>query len=112
MQLTASQVRYLLAIYGLSAKRAEVSSSDIAAKLNVTRPSVNKMLQVLSDKKLLEKKRYGSARLTNLGNDVSKDYDHRVMRLAEKLTYSLDMSIDDINLCSIIIISELPNLSV
>lgn len=55
MQLTASQVRYLLAIAELSKKSVSVSSSDIADKLQVTRPSVNKMVEVLSGKKLLEK---------------------------------------------------------
>lgn len=78
MQLTASQLKYLLAIAELSQTRALVSSSDIADKLKVTRPSVNKMLKVLSSKELLEKKRYGTVRLTDFGVQFSSECTERV----------------------------------
>ena len=111
MQLTASQVRYLLAISELSEKRAAVSSSDIADMLKVTRPSVNKMLEVLSSKNLLEKKRYGTVRLTDLGVEISNDCGERVSRLSDKLADSLGFASDDIKRCSIILVSEMPDLT-
>lgn len=111
MQLTASQIRYLLAIAELSQKRACVSSSDIADKLQVTRPSVNKMLAVLSDKSLLEKKRYGAVQLTDLGAKISNDCGERVVRLSDKLSGTLGFAPGDSKRCSIILISEMPNLT-
>ncbi len=111
MQLTASQIRYLLAIAELSQKRACVSSSDIADKLQVTRPSVNKMLAVLSDKSLLEKKRYGAVQLTDLGAKISSDCGERVVRLSDKLSGTLGFAPGDSKRCSIILISEMPNLT-
>lgn len=111
MHLTASQVKYLLAIAELSETRTSVSSSDIANRLNVTRPSVNKMLEVLSGKKLLEKKRYGAVHLTDLGVEISNDCGERVARLAIKLTNALGFAPDDVKRCSIILVSEMPDLA-
>ncbi len=111
MRLTASQVRYLLTIAELSEKRARVSSSDIANQLKVTRPSVNKMLEVLSGKHLLEKRRYGAVLLTELGVEISTDCRARVARLSHKLADSLGFSPDDVRRCSIILVSEMPDLA-
>ncbi len=111
MQLTASQVRYLLAIAELSQKSASVSSSDIADKLQVTRPSVNKMLTVLSGKRLLEKRRYGTVHLTDLGVKISSDCGARVTLLSDKLAGVLGFAPDDSKRCSIILVSEMPHLA-
>ncbi len=111
MQLTASQVRYLLAIADLSQKKTPVSSSDIADKLQVTRPSVNKMLSVLSEKKLLEKRRYGTVNLTALGVEISGDCGKRVSLLSDKLAGALGFAPDDSKRCSIILVSEMPDLA-
>lgn len=111
MQLTASQVRYLLAIAELSQKKTPVSSSDIADRLQVTRPSVNKMLSVLSEKSLLEKKRYGTVQLTALGAEISNDCNDRVSRMSDKLSGAFGCAPDDSRRCSIILVSEMPDLA-
>lgn len=111
MQLTASQLKYLLAIAELSQTRALVSSSDIADKLKVTRPSVNKMLEVLSSKELLEKKRYGTVRLTDFGVQFSSECTERVMKLSIRLANSLCFGSDDIKRCAILLVSALPDLA-
>lgn len=110
MQLTASQVKYLLAIAELSQTRALVSSSDIADKLKVTRPSVNKMLEVLSNKGLLEKKRYGAIRLTDFGAQFASECAERVTKLSIRLADTLCLAHEDIKRCSILLVSELPDL--
>lgn len=111
MQLTASQVKYLLTIAELSQTRALVSSSDIADKLKVTRPSVNKMLEALSSKGLLEKKRYGTVRLTNFGIHFSSECAERVTKLSIRLANSLNFAPDDIKRCAILLVSGLPDLA-
>lgn len=89
MLLTASQERYLLAIYELTSKGGEVSSSEIADLLGVSRPSVSRMLNTLAREKMLEKERYGLVRLTDLGMIYSAGCIERVMNLSYKLADSL-----------------------
>lgn len=59
MELTNTNVRYLLTIYHLSQARLEVSSKDIAQTLDVSRASVTSMMSILTDKRLVTKERYG-----------------------------------------------------
>ena len=49
MELTNTNVRYLLTIYHLSQARLEVSSKDIAQTLDVSRASVTSMMSILTD---------------------------------------------------------------
>ena len=51
MELTNTNVRYLLTIYHLSQARLEVSSKDIAQTLDVSRASVTSMMSILTDKR-------------------------------------------------------------
>ena len=51
MELTNTNVRYLLTIYHLSQARLEVSSKDIAETLAVSRASVTSMMAILTDKR-------------------------------------------------------------
>ena len=55
MELTNTNIRYLLTIYDLSQVRLEVSSKDIAASLAVSRASVTSMMSILIDKNLVDK---------------------------------------------------------
>ena len=67
MELTNTNVRYLLTIYHLSQARLEVSSKDIAQTLDVSRASVTSMMSILTDKRLVTKERYGKITLTETG---------------------------------------------
>ena len=67
MELTNTNVRYLLTIYHLSQARLEVSSKDIAQTLDVSRASVTSMMSILTDKRLVTKERYGKVHLTDDG---------------------------------------------
>lgn len=67
MELTNTNVRYLLTIYHLSQARLEVSSKDIAESLAVSRASVTSMMAILCGKCLVAKERYGKVHLTDDG---------------------------------------------
>ena len=72
MELTNTNIRYLLTIYDLSQVRLEVSSKDIAASLAVSRASVTSMMSILIDKNLVDKERYGKIHLTGLGRALAR----------------------------------------
>ena len=73
MELTNTNIRYLLTIYDLSKVRLEVSSKDIARSLAVSRASVTSMMSILIDKRLVDKERYGKIHLTGLGRTLARD---------------------------------------
>ena len=80
--LSTAQMRYLYKIYQISLSKPEVLSADIARKLKVSKPSVVKMLSVLSEKKLIFKKRYGKISITDSGVQVAQEYEQRIQTLA------------------------------
>ena len=59
MELTSGQARYLLAVYHLGLGARGVRCADIARMLDVTRPSVVKMLSFFSQRCLIARERYG-----------------------------------------------------
>ena len=67
MELSQAHLRYLLAIGQLSQGKAAVSSAQVARALQVSRPSVTRMLTVLAEKNLVTKARYGKITLTETG---------------------------------------------
>ena len=67
MELSQAHLRYLLAIGELSQGKAAVSSTQVARVLQVSRPSVTRMLAVLAEKDLVTKERYGKIALTETG---------------------------------------------
>ena len=50
MELTAAHLRYLLAIYEVSQTHLDICSRSIAEKLNVTKPSVVRIMNLLTDR--------------------------------------------------------------
>ena len=67
MELSQAHLRYLLAIGRLAREQAAVSSAQVARALQVSRPSVTRMLTVLAEKDLVTKARYGKITLTETG---------------------------------------------
>lgn len=67
MELSQAHLRYLLAIGELSQGKAAVSSTQVARVLQVSRPSVTRMLAVLAEKDLVTKERYGKITLRRRG---------------------------------------------
>ena len=64
MELSSAHLRYLLAIGQLSQGTGAVSSAQVARALQVSRPSVTRMLAILAEKDLVTKERYGKITLT------------------------------------------------
>lgn len=73
MELTNSQEEYLKTIYILEKNNKKVRVTDIAIKLNITKPSVNKAINLLKDLNLIDYKAYGNIKLTDLGKNLSKE---------------------------------------
>lgn len=83
--MTAAQMRYLYKIYEISNKKSEVLSADVARKLNVSKPSVVKMLSVLSEKRMVEKEYYGRVNITEKGIEAAKRFEICVNCIKERL---------------------------
>ena len=72
MGLTNSQEEYLKAIYVLSNNNQEIRVTDIAKKLNITKPSVNKGIKNLASINMVNYKTYGEITLTEEGKKEAK----------------------------------------
>ncbi|MAD97829.1 MAG: iron-dependent repressor [Flavobacteriaceae bacterium] len=90
-----SEENYLKAIYQLSSITKDgVSTNDIAKKLETKASSVSDMIKRLSEKKLIEYKKYYGVRLTKEGEHIACSVvrKHRLWEvfLVDKLNFSWD----------------------
>ena len=108
MELTNTNIRYLLAIYDLSLVRLEVSSKDIAKALTVSRASVTSMMTSLIDKNLVDKERYGKIHLTGLGRTLARELAGQAGQLARDLQTRMDLSGEEAWKAACAAVSELP----
>lgn len=109
MELTCTNVRYLLTIYHLSRARLEVSSKDIACSLEVSRASVTSMMGVLTDKELVTKERYGKVHLTRTGIHLARALATQTDELARDLGSRMGLSGEEAWKAACAAISELPH---
>lgn len=72
--LSASAIKYLLAISGLCKDGKGVRCVDVSTELNVTKPSAHHMIQSLCDAGLAERERYGAVYLTDEGREAAALY--------------------------------------
>lgn len=70
--MNQSQEDYLEAIYVLSKEDEHVRMSDVAKHLSVSKPSVNKAINLLQEKGYLTHQHYGSILLTEEGRTLAK----------------------------------------
>ena len=73
MNLTSSQEEYLKTIYILSKTEKEIRVTDIAQKLEITKPSVNRAIKNLKDINLLNYETYGEIKLTQEGEKIAQE---------------------------------------
>ena len=73
MNLTVSQEEYLKTIYILSKTEKEIRVTDIAKKLGITKPSVNRAIKGLKTLNLLNYETYGNISLTAEGEKISQE---------------------------------------
>lgn len=71
--LSASIIRYLIALNALD-KKCGIRCVDIAERLGLTKPSVHRMMEALSDRALVQKVKYGMVFLTEEGRELSVRY--------------------------------------
>lgn len=77
-KLSSSQEDYLKEIYLMSLKGDEVRVTDIALKLGISKPSVNKAINLLKQMGYISHEHYGSIELTpegqELGREIAENY--------------------------------------
>ena len=96
MELSQAHLRYLLAIGELSQGKAAVSSTQVARVLQVSRPSVTRMLAVLAEKDLVTKERYGKITLTETGAALAHQLQAGLRDLERRLpALGLDLDRDE-----------------
>jgi Mn-dependent DtxR family transcriptional regulator len=74
---------YLEVIYELINKKGYATQTDIAESLNVSLPSVSKMLQRLDESKYLKYEKYRGVNLTEEGIEVAKNIHEKHTILSE-----------------------------
>lgn len=78
--LTKSIEDYIEAIYIIEQEKEQIKSVDIASKLGVSRPAVNKAMNELNNLNLIEKSNYSNIKLTSDGRKLAKEiYDKHVL---------------------------------
>lgn len=73
MKLTNSLEEYLKTIYVLQTTGKEARVTEIARKLEISKPSVNRALNALKELELIQYETYGDIALTEKGIKVAKD---------------------------------------
>ncbi len=68
---------YLEVIYELIQQKGYATSTDVAECLNISRPSVTKMMQRLDETGLIDYEKYRGVRLTEKGGDVAETIHER-----------------------------------
>ncbi len=72
--LTASNIKYLVALNQLDQSKDGIRCVDIAETLQVTKPSVHAMMNTLKKQQLIHKDNYGMVNFTPLGTELAKQY--------------------------------------
>ena len=70
--ISKSSEEYLKTMYVLKKQNGNIRVTDIANKMNCTKPSVNKAIYNLKDKGLLNYESYGTIELTKEGENLAK----------------------------------------
>ena len=100
--LTDSNEDYLEAILILKLKNGKVRSVDIAKHLNVSKPGVNKAMNVLKENGLIEKDYYGDVVLTIKGEEIAKKIYQKHTTIKEfLLNLGVDEETSEMDCCKI-----------
>lgn len=73
MKLTNSQEEYLKTVYIISKSKKEIRVTDIAQKLGITKPSVNRALKNLKEKNYITYEAYGEIKMTEQGEKIAQE---------------------------------------
>ena len=108
VELTSGQARYLLAVYHLGLGARGVRCADIARMLDVTRPSVVKMLSFFSQRCLIARERYGKVYLTDTGCLLARCYARRLEKVERMLAAELALTREEAQLAACALLDVLP----
>ena len=70
--ISKSLEQYLKTMYILKKQNGNIRVTDVAKKMNCTKPSVNKAIHTLKDNNLLNYESYGAIELTEEGENLAK----------------------------------------
>lgn len=91
MKLTNSQEEYLKTIYILEKSNKKIRVTDIANRLKITKPSVNKAIKNLKEISLVRYEAYGTIELTEEAKEIAKEIIKRQDILEMFLTEVLEL---------------------
>ena len=74
IMISKSLEEYLKNIYILKKQNENVRVTDIANKMNCTKPSVNKAIKNLKENEMVNYQSYGTIELTEKGEELAKKY--------------------------------------
>jgi Mn-dependent DtxR family transcriptional regulator len=102
MNLTKSNEDYLEAILMLEKANDKIRSVDIAKLLKVSKPGVNKAMNVLKENDLIDKADYGDIILTDKGRELAKEVykKHRLIN-AFLLELGVSKEVAEVDCCKI-----------
>jgi DtxR family Mn-dependent transcriptional regulator len=79
IMISKSTEEYLKTMYVLMKQKGIIRVTDIADKMNCSKPSVTKQLNILKENKLIDYETYGEIKITSLGEELAiralADYD-------------------------------------
>ena len=107
MQLTANQIRCLLAILSLTRLDEAVASKNVARLMGITRPSAHKALDTLLGRQLIEKEHYGAVTLTKEGLAIAERLEERKERLQLMFARRFGLAMDESSTAAVLLMSEL-----
>ena len=100
--LTDSNEDYLEAIFILRLKNGKVRSVDISKMLGVSKPGVNKAMNVLKENGLIEKDLYGDIFLTSEGEKIAnKIYKKHITVKEFLIKLGVSEEVSDVDCCKI-----------
>ena len=87
-ELTASQIRYLIAIKRLYEKQGNVRGADIARELKISKASVHRMMELFEQMQYVKRDCGKHTILTGDGMKIALQYEKYSMELNKRLFHS------------------------
>ena len=107
--MTPASIRYLLVLDDLCREGRGVRSVEIAARMNVSKPSAHSILQNLCQSGLVEKERYGTVFLTPEGRAQAERYTACCLLLRGRMRQTLGLNEEDARSAACAVLAQLPD---
>lgn len=106
--LTASNIKYLLAISSLSCDHGGIRCVNVANALGITKPSVHTMINTLCAMNLATKAKYGTVQLTPEGESLAALYRQYYTIVRSHLEDTLFLSAEQAKSIAFLLLAEIP----